>query len=242
MYKRSKWISDTRFICVLVTVSLFEVFSKSLKIIKISFKSSYLVFTSSSSLGIGFGKRRVRRLYLDFGVEIFWAIDALGVGRAVGPGVLTIDGGKRFVGVDEPNATAVLLTCTIRLAFDELVNAKNSEAIIDICLYCGQIHTWSGSKKRLNTFKGWWFRCCINCIIWWSYLYYWRINSNSSKWGSIKWCIPLNGSINWWMWFLLNRWRCWRIDSLLFRSTTNTWWFRFDFWIGFINLNKESFF
>ncbi len=71
MYKRSKWISDTRFICVLVTVSLFEVFSKSLKIIKISFKSSYLVFTSSSSLGIGFGKRRVRRLYLDFGVEIF---------------------------------------------------------------------------------------------------------------------------------------------------------------------------
>jgi hypothetical protein len=51
-------------------------------------------------------------------------MDALGVARAVGPGVFTVDGVKRFVGVDEPNATTVFLTCTTRLTFVEFVNAK----------------------------------------------------------------------------------------------------------------------
>ncbi len=78
------------------------------------------MFTSSSSLGIALLKRRVRRLYLDFGVEIFCTIDAFDIGT----GVFTIDGSKRFVGVDEPNATTVFLTCITRLTLFEFVEAK----------------------------------------------------------------------------------------------------------------------
>jgi hypothetical protein len=66
----------------------------------------------------------------------------------VGPGVLTIDGGIRFVGVDEPNATTVLLTCTTRLIFVEFVNAKRfSKEILVIFFHKISIHTWSCSKK-----------------------------------------------------------------------------------------------
>ena len=61
----------------------------------------------------GLLKSRVRRLYLDFGV-------------AIGPGVFTIDAGRRFVGVDEPKATTVLFTCITRFVFVELVRAERS--------------------------------------------------------------------------------------------------------------------
>ena len=79
-------------------------------------------------------KRRVRRLYLDLGV---------------GAGVLTIDGGKRLVGVDDPNATTVFLTCRIRLTFPELVDARIEFVTekIQLSFDCIGRLTWCHSKE-----------------------------------------------------------------------------------------------
>ena len=59
-------------------------------------------------------------------------LDTFTVDKTFGPGVLTIVGGKRFVGVDEPNATTVDLTCITRLTFVEFINAENSETKLKI--------------------------------------------------------------------------------------------------------------
>lgn len=91
-------------------------------------RNGFFVFVSSSSFE-GLLNIRVRRLYFDLGVEIFRAIDADGVGRAVGTGVFSIDVGRRLVGVDEPNATEVFLSCVTRLTFVEFVNAENGFSV-----------------------------------------------------------------------------------------------------------------
>ena len=120
-------ISTKSIIYAFVESFLFESFSKNKQM---QIKSLVSVFncnfylTSSSSFEVGLLKSRVRRLYLDFGVEIFWISDTFEFDRTVGPGVLTTDEGKRLVGVDEPNATLVALTWATRLSFVDFVDAK----------------------------------------------------------------------------------------------------------------------
>jgi hypothetical protein len=85
------------------------------------------LITSSSSFSVyvGLVKRRVRRLYFAFGDGIFLIIDVPGVGGAgVVAVVLSIVGGIRCEGVDEPNAITVDLVCKTRFIRAELVNAK----------------------------------------------------------------------------------------------------------------------
>ena len=53
---------------------------------------------------------RVRRLYLDFGVAICCATEPFDLAGTIGPGVLTMTVGVRWVGVDEPKATVVVFT------------------------------------------------------------------------------------------------------------------------------------
>ena len=85
-------------------------------------------------------KIRVRRLYFDFGIAVVLTTEPVEIGGAIGPGVLIIVVGARLVGVDEPNATVVVLTCATRVIRAELVIARekrernSNKKIIEILL------------------------------------------------------------------------------------------------------------
>ena len=159
-------------------------------------------------------------------------------GTAMGPGVLTMVVGARFVGVDEPKATEVVFTWTTRLIRAELDRAETINELIRRSRLSFWHPTWSDSKEGLDPFECRWFWRDICILGGFRCVYDDRLNNNSGNRSSIQWSIALNRRIDRRVRFLFHGW----LGLFLFRSTTCRWCFRiiWGYLSGSWNRNRNT--